>query len=80
MIKIKLKIYNLEGEKEYFVNKITLPTYLGKITVLPNHQPLLVLLDKGKIIFWEDDKKNEVLVEREAFARISQKIVEIFMI
>lgn len=80
MKKIRLKIYKLEGEEEYLIDKITLPTYLGQITILPNHQPLLCLLEKGTIIFWEEEKKNEILVEREAFARINQKLVEIFLV
>lgn len=78
-MKIKLTIYSLQGVENYNITKVSLPTYLGEITVLPNHQPLLCLLKKGKVIFWQDDKIFELPIEREAFARINQKEVEIFI-
>jgi len=78
--KLLLKIYSLEGEKEYKVDKVILPTFLGQITVLLNHQPLMCLIKKGKISFWNEQGENQILVQREAFAKIEQKKVEIFLI
>jgi len=77
MPKIKFKIVTPEKvvyEKE--VDQVTLPTQKGEITVLPNHIPLVSILQAGELVVKEGDtetpmaissgfvevRKNEVLV------------------
>jgi F-type H+-transporting ATPase subunit epsilon len=60
MSKINLKI--VTPEKVIYqndqVDQVSIPTTTGEITVLPNHVPLVSILQSGEMVFKENGKDN----------------------
>lgn len=69
---MELRIYSLEGTIfEGTVNKVSLPTVDGEITVLQNHIPIITILKQGTLKY--DDEKVEI---KGGFAEVGEnKIV-----
>lgn len=62
---MKLEILTPRGKEiAREVKTITLPTYLGEISVLANHTPLISVLRPGKIKIKTGDEKD-ILIEIE---------------
>ncbi len=65
---IGLSLITQKGEEFHQkVEKIILPTYLGQITVLENHIPLISILKEGKIEVIFGKEKKEFQIERGLF-------------
>ncbi|MDR0419037.1 MAG: hypothetical protein LBH34_02350 [Prevotellaceae bacterium] len=45
------------------VDKVTLPGCMGNFTVLRNHAPLMSILKKGKVIYGQNGKIEEMEIE-----------------
>lgn len=60
MKKINLKI--VTPEKIVYqndqVDQVSIPTTMGEITVLPNHIPLVSILQSGEMVFKENGQEN----------------------
>lgn len=72
---LKLKLVTLLGEKmSEDVYEVILPTKSGEITVLPNHEPLVTLLETGAMAVRR--QKSDVDSKLEFFA-LSGGVVEV---
>lgn len=75
MSTIQLKI--ISPERVLFddqVEQVSLPTQMGEITVLPNHIPVITLLQAGEILV-KQKNNNIPLVVSGGFAEVSGKKV-----
>ena len=76
MEKINLKITTPEKVvfKDY-VDQITLPTTTGEITVLPNHIPLISVLEPGEIKILKDNEETSLAVSGGFIEVQAEKVV-----
>lgn len=76
MEKISLKIATPEKVifKDY-VDQITLPTTSGEITVLPNHIPLISILQPGEIKIIKDNEETPLAVSGGFIEIQAEKVV-----
>jgi F-type H+-transporting ATPase subunit epsilon len=77
----KLKIINLEGEIiEKEVEALTFRNSLGEATILPNHQPIITVIE-GEIEIKQNNKKEKIYLNLESlleFRKNETKILILF--
>lgn len=57
----KFKLINLDGTiEEYDLESLTCQTPLGEISILANHQPLITIVNKGKIKLKTENSIKEI--------------------
>ncbi len=71
MKKLKFKLISPNKVIEQEVDEVSLPSVQGQITILPNHEPLLVELDFGELITKNQNKKTYFAIST-GFANISK--------
>jgi F-type H+-transporting ATPase subunit epsilon len=78
--KIQFKI--VTPEKVVFseeVTKLILPTSVGQITILPNHESLIGIIKPGEICLERGNRKEKLfLVTTEGFLEVDKNVVRIF--
>ena len=68
---MRLRIYSLKGTVyEGNVRRLTLPTEVGEITVLDNHEPLISVTKQGLAVVEDEEGKEQ-------FFRINSGFLEV---
>jgi F0F1-type ATP synthase epsilon subunit len=79
MNRFKLKIVLLDGQEiEKEVSSLTCKTELGELTLLANHQPIIVIIEPGEIIL---DSKEKIFVNQKTileFRNNQAKLLSLF--
>jgi len=73
---MKLQILSLAGTLfEGDTDSVSLPSSNGEITILPNHIPLITLLQKGDVKFSNKNEQKNITIEG-GFAEVNgEKVV-----
>ena len=58
------------------VESVSLPGTVGAFTVLNNHAPIITSLEKGKILYKNENGANEVAV-KSGFAEVKDNVLSI---
>lgn len=55
-------------------DKVTLPTSLGSIGILPGHQPITAIIAAGEVILTVDGKVSRIAIDRGFVRVVSDKV------
>ncbi len=76
--KLTLKFLDISGKiEEYEADVLICQTPLGEISILPNHHPLITIVNKGKIFFKNNNETKEVEVLENSILEVKNNIATI---
>lgn len=77
----KFKLISLDGSiKEDEIETLTCQTPLGEISILANHQPLITVVNKGKIKIKKGNHQEEIELVTDAILEVNFDEVKLISI
>ena len=75
MNRFKLKIVLLDGQEiEKEISSLTCRTELGELTILPNHQPIIMIIEPGEIVL---DSKEKIFINQKTILEFRDNIAKL---